>query len=161
MTHLGDLVHPEPGLPGLYETAAECFRQQAAQLRHPLHLLPGYHDVVNKPIVWGPGAVTCDDYIALWNEHFYPNYHAFDLYGCRVFMIDSLIINSGLAVEATQKSWRKADVAQASAAGLRIFMHTHYPTFLTAPDEDEHFDNLAEPGRSWLLGLTERYGAEA
>ena len=159
--HLGDLVHPEPGLPDLYERAAECFRQQVAQLRHPLHLLPGNHDVGNKPIVWGPGAVACDDYIALWNEHFGPNYHAFDLYGCRFFMIDSLIINSGLAVEATQKSWLEADMAQASAAGLRIFMHTHYPIFLIAPDEDEHFDNLAEPGRSWLLGLMERYGAEA
>lgn len=159
--HLGDIVHPVPAIPDLYEMAANCFHQQVAELRHPLHLVPGNHDIGDKPIVWSPGAVACDEYIALWKETFGPNYQAFDHRGGRFFMIDSQIINTGLTAEAEQKAWLEAEMADAAERGLRIFIHTHYPIYLTAPGEDEHFDNLAEPGRSWLLGLMERHGAEA
>ncbi len=161
VVHLGDIVHPVPAVPDRYEMAAKCFHRQVADLRHPLHLVPGNHDIGDKPIVWSPGAVACDDYIALWKKTFGPNYHAVDHRGGRFFMIDSQIINTGLAAEAEQKAWLEAEMADAAERGLRIFIHTHYPIYLTAPSEDEHFDNLAEPGRSWLLGLMERHGAEA
>ena len=161
VVHLGDIVHPVPAVPDRYEMAATCFHEQVAELRHPLHLVPGNHDIGDKPIVWSPGAVACDDYIALWKKTFGPNYQAFDHRGGRFFMIDSQIINTGLAAEAEQKVWLETEMADAAERGLRIFIHTHYPIFLTAPGEDEHFDNLADPGRSWLLGLMERHGAEA
>jgi len=161
VVHLGDIVHPVPAVQDRYEMAAECFREQVANLRHPLHLVPGNHDIGDKPIVWSPGAVACDDYIALWKKNFGANYQAVDHQGCRFFMIDSQIINTGLVAEAEQKVWLEAEMADAAKRGLRIFIHTHYPIYLTTPGEDEHFDNLAEPGRSWLLGLMERYGAEA
>jgi predicted phosphodiesterase len=161
VVHLGDIVHPVPALPDLYEMAANCFHEQVADLRHPLHLVPGNHDIGDKPIVWSPGAVACDEYIALWKKTFGANYQAFDHRGGRFFMIDSQIINTGLTAEAEQKAWLEAEMADAAEQGLRIFIHTHYPIYLTAPGEDEHFDNLAEPGRSWLLGLMERHGAEA
>jgi predicted phosphodiesterase len=161
IVHLGDIVHPVPAVPDRYAMAAACFHEQVADLRHPLHLVPGNHDIGDKPIVWSPGAVACNDYIALWKKTFGPNYHAIDHQGCRFFMIDSQIINTGLSAEAEQKTWLESEIADAAARGLRIFVHTHYPIYLTAPDEDEHFDNLAEPGRSWLLGLMDRHGAEA
>lgn len=159
--HLGDIVHPVPALPDLYEMAAGCFREQVAELRHPLHLVPGNHDIGDKPINWGLGGVACDDYIKLWTKNFGANYQAFDHQGCRFFMIDTQILNSGLTAEAEQKAWLETEMAGAAAQGLRIFVHTHYPLYLTAPDEDEHFDNIAEPGRSWLLGLLARHGADA
>ena len=161
VVHLGDIVHPVPAVPDRYAMAAERFHEQVADLRHPLYLVPGNHDIGDKPIVWSPGAVACDDYIALWKKTFGPNYHAIDHKGGRFFMIDSQIINTGLDAEAEQKTWLESEMADAAARGLRIFVHTHYPIYLTAPDEDEHFDNLAEPGRSWLLGLMDRHGAEA
>ena len=37
----------------------------------------------------------------------------------------------------------------------------HYPPFLCEPDEAEHYDNVAEPGRSWLLSLLEEHAVEA
>lgn len=159
--HLGDVVHPVPALPDLYEMAADCFREQVAELRHPLHLVPGNHDIGDKPIAWGPAGVACDEYIALWTKNFGVNHQAFDHEGCRFFMVDTQIVNTGLAAEAEQKAWLETEMAAAAAQGLRIFIHTHYPLYLTAPGEDEHFDNIAEPGRSWLLGLMDRYGAEA
>ncbi len=159
--HLGDIVHPVPARPDLYEMAAECFRQQVVGLRHPLHLVPGNHDIGDKPINWGLGGVACDDYIKLWTKNFGANYQAFDHQGCRFFMVDTQILNSGLTAEAEQKVWLETEMADAAAQGLRIFVHTHYPLYLTAPDEDEHFDNIAEPGRSWLLGLLARHGVDA
>ena len=161
VVHLGDIVHPVPALPDLYEMAANCFRQQVADLRHPLHLVPGNHDIGEKPIAWSTGAVACDDYIALWKKNFGANYQSFDHRDGRFFMIDSQIINSGLAAETEQKIWLEAEIADAAERGMRIFVHTHYPIYLTAPGEDEHFDNLAEPGRSWLLNLMEQHRVEA
>jgi predicted phosphodiesterase len=159
--HLGDVVHPVPALPDLYERAAERFREQVADLRHPLHLVPGNHDIGDKPIVWGPGGVVCDTFIDLWKKNFGPNYQDFDHGDCRFFLVDAQIINSGLAAEAEQIAWLEAGLAEAVQGGKRIYLSTHYPPFLTDPEEDEHFDNIAEPGRSWLLGLMDRHRAEA
>jgi predicted phosphodiesterase len=159
--HLGDIVHPVPAVEDLYTQAAKCFHEQIAELRHPLYLVPGNHDIGDKPITWSPGAVACDEYIALWTKTFGVNYQSIESQGCRFFIVDSQILNSGLVAEAEQKVWLEAEMARASESGQRIFVHMHYPLFLTTPDEDEHFDNIAEPGRSWLLGLMERYEAEA
>jgi len=159
--HLGDIVHPVPALPDLYEMAADCFRAQIAELRHPLHLVPGNHDIGDKPITWGPGGVECEAYIALWEKNFGAHYYGFEHGDCRFFQIDSQIINSGLAAEAVQKAWLESEMAGAAEAGKRMFINTHYPIYLTDADEDEHFDNLAQPGRSWLLDLMERHGVEA
>ena len=38
VVHLGDIVHPVPAVPDLYEMAAKCFHEQAAKLNHPLYL---------------------------------------------------------------------------------------------------------------------------
>ena len=31
----------------------------------------------------------------------------------------------------------------------RLFVFLHYPPFLLRPDEDEHYDNIAEPARGF------------
>ena len=159
--HLGDLLHPVPAVPQLYEQAAERFKEQVAALRHPLHVLPGNHDIGDKPIDWGPMAIVQEKFIALWREHFGANFRAFDHEDCRFILFDSQIINSGLEVEAEQQAWFEAELEAATAKGQRIFLNCHYPPFLTYPDEEEHYDNLANPGRAWLLGLMERHKVEA
>ena len=159
--HLGDVVHPSPALPDLYEQAAERFREQVTDLRHPLYLVPGNHDIGAKPIAWGVSSVVCDDYIALWKKNFGPNFQAFDHEGCCFFLVDVQIINSGLAAEFEQKTWLDSEMAEAADGGKRIFLNTHFPLFLTEAEEDEHSDNIGEPGRSWLLGLIDRHSAEA
>jgi hypothetical protein len=124
-------------------------------------VVPGNHDIGDKPINWWISGVACNDYIKLWTKHFGANYHAFDHQNCRFIQADSQILNSGLTAEIEQKAWLETEMADAAERGLRIFVHIHYPLFLTAPDEDEHFDNIAEPGRSWLPGLMDCHGAEA
>lgn len=159
--HLGDLVHPVPALPDLYARAAEAFKSLVSSLRHPLHLVPGNHDIGDKPIAWGPAGVISDDFISLWRTTFGPNYASFDAGPCHFILLDAQIINSGLPGEAEQRDWLEAELKAASKLSKRVFLNLHYPPFLCEPDEKEHFDNIAEPGRSWLLGLIEQHRAEA
>jgi len=50
--HLGDIVHPVPALADLYKRAAAAFKMLSGELRHPIYLLPGNHDIGDKPIAW-------------------------------------------------------------------------------------------------------------
>ena len=159
--HLGDLLHPVPAVAELYRQAAERFKEQVAELRHPLHVLPGNHDIGDKPIDWSPMPIVQNEFIDLWREHFGSNYRSFDHDDCCFFLFDSQIINSGLDVEAEQQTWLEAEMAAAAGQGKRIFLNCHYPPFLTYADEEEHYDNLADPGRAWLLGLMEQHNVEA
>ena len=69
------------------------------------------------------------------------------------------MINSGLEAETVQREWLQAEVAHCH--GKRVFVFTHYPLFLAYADEAENYDNIAEPGRSWLLNLLSKTKAEA
>jgi 3',5'-cyclic AMP phosphodiesterase CpdA len=156
--HLGDLVHPVPSLP-TYGQAARNFKELTASLGHPLHLVPGNHDVGDKPVVWAPAGTVNDAALALWTEHFGAHYYAFDFRGLRFVVIDAQIINSGLASEGEQRAWLERELAASS--GRRVFLCTHYPPYVTEPHETESYDNVGEPGRGWLLGLIERFKPEA
>jgi len=156
--HLGDLVHPVPVM-AIYADAAARFLEQTKLLACPQYLVPGNHDVGDKPIKWGPAGVVCDDHLALWEKYFGRHFYAFDHKGCRFVVVNAQIINSGLRAEGQQRTWLEADLAD--NRDKRIFLNIHYPPFLTDPDEPEHYDNIGEPGRTWLLGLLERYRVEA
>ena len=157
--NVGDLIHPVPALPERYAKAAGLFHEQVKDLRHPLYLVPGNHDIGDKPNNWAPAAGICDDYLALWDAHFGADFHAFDHEGDRFVVINAQLINSGLDREKAQVDWLEAELA--ASQGKRIFLFSHYPPYFSAPDEVENYDNLGEPGRSWLLDLLERHDVEA
>lgn len=148
--HLGDMVHPTPTHPG-YSTAAGAFHELAKELKCPLYLTPGNHDVGDKPGDWLPVPSVNEEFLALYERLFGTHFYSFDSNGCHFAVINAQIINSGLACEETQRNWLEQDLA--ANAGRRIFLCTHYPPYLHEPQEDGHYDNIDEPGRSWLLGL--------
>lgn len=156
--HLGDLVHPVPVM-GIYADAAARFHEQTAELECPLHVIPGNHDIGDKPIRWGPAEAVSEESVALWRKHFGPDYHAFSHQGCRFVMLNAEVINSGLATEKEQRDWLEAELE--SHASERLFVVIHYPPFIYRPDELEYYDNIAEPGRSWLVELFGKHGVEA
>lgn len=156
--HLGDIVHPTPQHDG-YADAASAFRALASVLPCPLHLAPGNHDVGDKPGDWLPVPSVNTDYLALYERHFGRRHYAFTREGCRFVVIDAQVINSGLAAEAEQRRWLEEELA--AGAGNRRFLALHYPPFLHHPGEPGHYDNLDEPGRSWLLGLLREHQVEA
>ena len=128
-------------------------------LSAPLHLVPGNHDVGDKPFAWGPSGIVRDSFLDKWREHFGDHYYSFDFGGCHFVVINAQIINSGLGAEEEQRAWLEGDLA--ANADKRTFVSIHYPPYLTSADERESYDNLAEPGRSWLLGVIERFKPEA
>lgn len=159
VVNVGDLVHPVPAIPDLYARAAAQFHEQTNKLKHPLYLTPGNHDVGDKPNDWAPAARVHEDFLALWDQHFGAQYQSFDHDGCHFIIINAQIINSGFAAEDAQRAWLEADLA--THKGKRIFMHSHYPPYFLKPDEEENYDNIGEPGRTWMLGLLEQHGVEA
>lgn len=156
--HLGDMINPVPELP-TYPTAAENFRALASALEAPLHLMPGNHDIGDKPVAWMPAGMVDSESIALYRQHFGPDFHAFDHAGCHFVIINAPLINSGHAAETEQRRWLEADLATYS--GKRLFLFTHYPLYVSDTGEPESYDNIDEPGRGWLLGLIRRYQPEA
>jgi 3',5'-cyclic AMP phosphodiesterase CpdA len=156
--HLGDVVHPVPALP-TYEAAAEAALSIMGRLECPVSYLPGNHDVGDKPFPAMPAARVSDPWVARYRALFGAPFSSFDHGGCHFVLINSPVLNSGLEAEAEQRPWLEADLE--ASAGKRIFLFTHYPPYVTDAGEPSNYDNLDEPGRSWLLELLERHRVEA
>jgi Icc-related predicted phosphoesterase len=160
VVHLGDVVHPLPSEPA-HEAALHLATEVYAELEAPSYFVPGNHDIGDKPnaLVAVP-AVSANSYapfVRFWGRPF----RSFDHIDCHFVIVDTPVLNSGLPQELSQRWWLESDLENAQRSGKRIFLFTHYPPFVRAPDEGEHYDNLGEPGRSWLLQLIERHQIEA
>jgi hypothetical protein len=158
IVHVGDIVHPVPELPS-FVPACERFKTLARSIKVPLHLVPGNHDVGDKPVEWMPAGTVTQENVERYREIFGPDFYSFDACGVHCVVIDAQIINSGLAAEAEQRAWLEQDLL--SHRGERMFFFIHYPPYVSEPDEPGSYDNLDEPGRSWLLDLLRRYRPEA
>ena len=155
--HLGDLVHPVPAQ-RTYVDAAERFHELMKDLACELYLTPGNHDVGDKPLDWMPVGVVDDAGIALYEQHFGRPFYSFDREGIHFVVINAQIVNSGLPSEPAQQAWLERDLEDHH--GRRIFFCTHYPPYVSNADEAPSYDNIDEPGRSWLLALIAEHGVE-
>ncbi len=164
VVHLGDLVHPVPGSPA-YEDSADRFHRLYEALSCPLYLVAGNHDIGEKAFPGQPRgqqesrATVSDDKIAAYESQFQTHYYSFEHQDCLFVIINGMIVNSGLACEELQQDWLETLLGENQ--GRRIFIFSHYPLYLSRPDETQHYDATDEPGRSWLLGLFERHAVEA
>jgi 3',5'-cyclic AMP phosphodiesterase CpdA len=164
VVHLGDIVHPVPGSPA-YEDSAGRFHGLYEDLDCPLYLVAGNHDIGEKAFPGQPRgpqeahATVSDDKIAAYENLFQAHYYSFEHQDCLFVIINGMIVNSGLACEEAQRHWLEALLGENQ--GRRIFMFSHYPPYLSRPDETQHYDATDEPGRSWLLGLFEHHAIEA
>ena len=64
IVHLGDMINPVPELP-TYSAAVENFHALAGALQAPLYLVPGNHDIGDKPVAWMPAGMVDGESIAL------------------------------------------------------------------------------------------------
>jgi 3',5'-cyclic AMP phosphodiesterase CpdA len=156
--HLGDVVHPVPALP-TYGAAAQAALAMFADLDAEIRYIPGNHDVGDKPFKAMPAAKVTDDGVALYQRYFGAPFSAFDFRDCRFVLINSPVLNSGLASEEDQRNWLEGELA--ATGGKRVFLFTHYPPYILDPAEPPNYDNIDEPQRSWLLSMIEGCGVEA
>ena len=158
--HLGDVPHPVPGLDS-HQVALDVAKRTYNALKAPYTVVPGNHDVGDKPKGWATAPTATPERHAVFEAMWGAPYGSFDKAGVHFVWIDTPVLNTGLPLEAEQASWLKADLAAATAKGQRIFLFQHYPSFLCETDEPEHYDNLAEPARSQLLSLIKQHKIEA
>lgn len=156
VVHLGDMVHPVPSQAS-YSRAAERFATSVAGLSMPLHLVPGNHDVGDKPLGWTPATTVTEDYLGLYERHFGPTYYSFTHAECTFVIVNAQLLNSGFSAEYTQREWLESTLSSAE----RSFVFLHYPPYVLEPEEPGHYDNLDQPARSWFLDLVGRYRVEA
>jgi predicted phosphodiesterase len=148
--HVGDMVHPVPEAVS-YPQAVQRFRRTLEGLSMPLHPVAGNHDIGDKLADYVPAGSIRPEYVEQYRAHFGPDFHSFDVHDCHFVAINTSLINSGLALEQAQRDWLQADLR--AHAGRRIFLFVHYPPYIAHADEHGHYDNIDEPGRSWLLAL--------
>ncbi|HEY0219132.1 MAG TPA: metallophosphoesterase [Afipia sp.] len=156
--HLGDLVHPVPELP-TFDEAVSLTKQVFRAHHNALHVLPGNHDIGDKPNRMMPAKSVRNEWIKIHENNFGPSWSSFDTDTTRMILINNPVLNSGSPIEQEQRAWLEATLA--SAGGKRIFVFMHYPLFLLSPSEAGNYDNIDEPARSDLLDLVKRYGVEA
>ena len=157
VVHLGDIINPVPELP-TYEDAANHFKTLVADLEAPLHVVPGNHDIGDKPVSWAPAGRINDEHIALYESHFGPHYFSFDSNGLHIIVLNTPLMNSGLAAEAEQREWLEQDLE--ANKGKRTFLALHYPPFVSNADESSSYDNIDEPARSWFIDIVKKYKPE-
>ncbi len=158
VVHLGDIVHPLP-VEDTHVEAIDLATGIYARLRHPIYFVPGNHDVGDKPDALVAVPAVAEENYAVFEEAWGPSFRSFDAGGFHFVIVDTQVLNSGLDREARQRRWLEADLAEAS--GRPTFLFTHYPPFVRDRNENEHYDNIGEPARSWLLDLLERHKVEA
>jgi 3',5'-cyclic AMP phosphodiesterase CpdA len=158
--HLGDVVHPIPALSN-HEDAVKKAREIFSRIEAELYVVPGNHDIGDKPNAWLPAPVVEVDSQQNFSKHWGPAYQSFSMKTCHFICLDTPIMNSSFNREQEQRAWLENELRIAREKKRRIFIFMHYPLFICDPNEPTHYDNIDEPARSWLLQLIEQYSVEA
>jgi hypothetical protein len=157
--HMGDLIQEFPERPTFAQARDEALAQLAAHGVQP-RFVAGNHDVGDKPDPTMPASWVTPAFLADYHTRFGRSWYSWTMAGVHFVVLNSQIMNSTLPAAAEQAQWLEADLA--AHAGQRIFLFLHLPPFLHDAHEPDlgHYDNLAEPARTWLLALVQRYRVE-
>lgn len=158
--HVGDVVHPLPHSTD-YDGAADFATTLYRGLQAPFYIAPGNHDIGDKHLPGNPAACISADSCGKYEQHFGAQWQAFTEGNVCFIIINACLLGSGLPQEDAQWQFLQSRLAEEKAAGRRLFLFTHYPPFVTAPDEENHYDNIDHGPRRRLLELTASAGVEA
>jgi predicted phosphodiesterase len=148
--HLGDLVQEFPENSGFAESVKRAHtRIEASGVS--FHYVAGNHDVGDKPDPTMPTERVTSESLAAFHQHFGISWHSWD-HGCwRFIVLNSQIMNSGLSAEEEQRYWFERELQHAGDRQTIVFLHMS--PYLVDPSEPSlgHYDNIADPARTWLL----------
>lgn len=143
----GDLVNKE----GDKEQIA-AFKETFAKLDTtiPLYLVPGNHDLGNKPTTSS---------LERYRKEFGPDFYSFDRHGVRFIVLNSSVIKDPSLVEkddSLQKEWLLKTLDTTSAC----IVFQHHSWFLKGADEENGYFNIPKDIRKEYLKLFKERGVE-
>ncbi len=157
--HLGDLVQEFPGTGDFSRAMTSAIEQFS---RHDIspHVVAGNHDVGDKPDPTMPTRPVTAGSLEDFHRVLGPSWYSLDLGPLHVVVLNSQIMNTDLPEADVQRRWAEQDLADHS--GRRLVVMLHLPPYLDVPGEPGlgHYDNIAEPDRSWLTGLLSTHEVE-
>lgn len=140
VVHSGDVAILDPDQADDREAARELL----AGIQAPLRVLPGNHDVGERPDNAWAGLVVTPERLAAFESTFGPD-HWLELVGdWAVIGLNSEIMGSGLAEEEAQWEWLATLPEQIGTRPTLIF--SHKPVWNPYPEVTEH--NIAIPDES-------------
>lgn len=138
-----------------------AFATQVKGLQAPVKVVFGNHDVGAKKGITGakPEEGITSERVARLESTLGPSFFADTIAGVRVVGINSSILGSGFPIEARQWSFLERELAPSSSPGAPVLVLSHYPLYLTSPDEPGGpYWNVEPAPRARLLSLIERGG---
>ncbi len=164
--HLGDIVRSMPfGVS--FDLEAQLSLDILSQLEAPYYLAPGNHDIGNKPsmgLAEKPPMkrTVCDENTELYRSFFGDPFLSWDHAGSHYIALNTMAFNSGIACDAEQWAWLRADLEAAKEAE-HIFLFGHVALYWASPEDIgfRNYEVIDEPARSELLELVERYDVDA
>lgn len=157
--HMGDLIQEFPERPHFGQARDEALAQLARHNVQP-RFVAGNHDVGDKPDPTMPASWVTAEFVADYHTRFGSSWYSWQQDELSFIVLNSQIMNGALPEAASQQAWLENELPRHN--GQRIFLFLHLPLFLHDENEPHlgHYDNLAEPARSWLLGLVRRHRVE-
>ncbi|MFC1555020.1 metallophosphoesterase family protein [candidate division KSB1 bacterium] len=159
--HLGDIPHTIPSSENHDQVMRNAHEIYKNGIEKDLYVVAGNHDIGNKPNAFTSSPVMDENSHKIFEKYWGNTFSSFDHENCHFVLLNSSVLNSGLPLEIEQKSWLINDLEKNRKTDNRIFLCMHHPLYINNPNENEHYDNIGEPERSWLLSLLEKYKVEA
>jgi predicted phosphodiesterase len=100
--HLGDVVHPIPVL-SAHETSVQIARDLYQALKSELHVVPGNHDVGDKPNTWVPAPMVTENSHEIFEKNWGKSFFSFDFLACHLILFNSPVLNTGFPLEVEQR----------------------------------------------------------
>ncbi len=160
VVHNGDMVQEYPdNVEQFYKSMGESLEQMRACGIEPYYVA-GNHDIGDKPDPTAPASHVSREVLDWYHRRFGKSWYSFDQGDCHFVVLNSQIMNSTLPDAAEQEAWVEKDLAE--HAKKRLFVLLHMPPYLFDETEPSmgHYDNLANPARTWLLDLVRVYKVE-
>ncbi len=140
VVHSGDVAILDPD----QAEDREAARELLAGIQAPLRVLPGNHDVGERPDNAWAGLVVTPERLAAFESTFGPDHWLEFVGDWAVIGLNSEIMGSGLAEEEAQWEWLATLPAQIGTRPTLIF--SHKPVWNPYPEVTEH--NIAIPDES-------------
>ena len=159
IVHLGDLLQDNPAADTFQQSmlkAKKIFDQYGFEMLY----VAGNQDVGDKPDPMMPTNVVGSETLGFYEHIFGKSWYIRKKANVNFVILNALLLNTSLSENQQQKTWFEQTLARLE--NERKFLFLHIPPFLQDINEVSigHYDNLADPDRTWLCDLIKEYGVE-